>query len=579
MKPVLALLAALSILPAAAQRQETTDGVLRIAATRPAEAGPAPLGALTLRLVRVADTTQRVLLSTRADGQALVVAPAGDYRLRSLAPTPLGEASVAWDVPITILNDRVTRIELTDRNATPWDTLTGGREEDREWLERSRRGTVRLIAGVTKGTGIYLDTLGGLVVVTTDFVGEARVVALTRDGAAVATQEVVRDTAAGLALLRLPAGACANCTPLRLADHTGARRGDPIAILARPPHHEPVVVTGRVTAAEGDTLATTVSPIPPLAGGALVNGEGAVLGVLACLCGLGVYGNEEQRRVIPSSRLGPLLVRAAEAVITGTPPRADPLPTTPGPSPAMSGVRALADTASPTAYERFVGQDAGNFRVSLITPAYLLARLRAAHRRLASSTDWQALAEEQRVARVSGYGRDWLAALGELAVPAVAIDVTPDVGQSTGGALRRALLPRTSANVWFKADLERMEIIRDGTPYDPIAGARLPLRVSFEIASSDGSKTIMRDATTWGYYLLPPEALMPDSTGAPPSIVLKLFDARHHGELTVYELRAEVVARAWNDFAPYYRAARPDEPFRPALPARFRSRLRDIRGR
>ena len=65
--------------------------------------------------------------------------------------------------------------------------------------------------------------------------------------------------------------------------------------------------------------------------------------------------------------------------------------------------------------------------------------------------------------------------------------------------------------------------------------------------------------------------------GAPPSIVLKLFDARDPEKVTVYELRADVVARAWNDFAPYYRAARPDEPFRTADPGRFRSRLREVR--
>lgn len=577
MTPILALLAALPLL-SAPQNQERTDGGLRVAATRSTDSGAAPLAGLSLRLVRIADTTQRVLLSTRADGQALAVAPAGDYRLRSLTPTPLGATTVAWDVPVTILNDRVTRIELTDRNAVPWDTLTQPRGDELVWLTRSRRGTVRLIAGVTKGTGILLDTLGGLVVVTTTFVGNMRVVAMTGPGSAVATQEVARDSSAGLALLRLPAGACADCAPLRLADHTRTRPGDAVVVLARPAHQEPEVVTGRVTAVGADTLATTVGPTPQLTGGALVDSGGAVLAVLACWCGQSAAGTEELRRVIPISRLAPLLAHATGVVATAAQLPADPLAVTPEPSPAMNQLRTLADTATSKAYERFVGQDAGNFRVSLVTPAYLLARLREAQQRLANMTEWQVLAEEQRVSRVIGYGQDWISAFGELAVPAVAIDVTPDAGQ-TGGLLRRALLPGANANIRFKADLERVEIIRNGVAYEPIAGARLPVRVSFDIVGPGGGKAKMHDSTTWGYYLLPPEVLMPDSTGAPPSIVLKLFDARRRGGLTVYELRADVVARAWNDFAPYYRAARPDVPFRTAFPGKFRSRLREVRGR
>lgn len=565
----LALVPILSVDPATAQRPGSTDGALRVVA---------PRGGLALQLVRLADTTQRIALSTRSDAQAVVVAPAGDYRLRSLSPHPAGDTAVAWDLAVTVLNDRVARVELSERNGVRWDSLAGGREEDNARLERARRATVRLIAGVTKGTGIYLDTLGGLVLATTDFLGEARVVAVTAPGAAVAAQEVARDTAAGLALLRLPAEACAGCAPLRMADPQNARPGDPIAVLTRPPHQEAVVVSGRVTAAESDSLATTVAPTLPLAGGAVVDRDGNLLAVLTCLCGIGVPADQERGRVIPSGRLAALLARATEAVPNLAAPAPAPTVATPDPSPAMHSVRGLSDTATLKAYERFVNQDAGNFRVSLVTPAYLLARLRAADQARGSAADWQALSEEQRVVRTSGFARDWIAALGDLMVPALALDITPDAGQ-TGGALRRALLPSSSATVRFKADLQRAEIFRNGAPYEPIAGARFPLRIDVEVVSPDGGKAKMHDATTWGYYLLPPEALMPDSAGTPPSIILRMSDLRHPGELAFYELRADVVARAWNDFAPYYESAYPGESFRRAHPGKFRSRLRDVRGR
>ena len=560
---VVTLFALLAILPATASSQEAAEGVLRVSA---------PAAGMPLRLVRVADTVQRFLIMTRADARVLTVAPAGDYRLRSLAPAQVGDAPLAWDLPVAIHSDRLTVIELTATNATPWDTARR-HDAERGWLERSQRSTVRLVAGVTKGTGIYLDTLGGLVLATTDFLAGGRVVAVTGPGTAVAVHEVGRDTAAGLALLRLPAGACAGCAPLRLAAAGTAKTGDPIAVLARVAHQEPSVAVGRVTAAGPDTLATTVAPQYTLAGAAVVDTGGGLLAVLTCDCN---SGNDVRRRVIPSARLGPLLAHVGSHTIDA--PSGDPLPAPPEKTAAMLEVRALADTATLKAYERFTLQDAGKFRVSLVTPGYLFAYLSQYNRGLERKPELQSLPEETRVARSSAYARTWVSALGDLAVPVVAIDVTPDAGESTGGLFRRALVPTSTANVRFKGDVQRVEIFRNGTLYQPIAGARLPLLVDVgKFRNANGVMVNMRDSTTWGYYLLPPELLAPDSAGAPPSIVVKVYDARKAGDVTDYEFRADVVARAWNDFAPYYKATRAGEPFPVSYAGRFKSRLRDVR--
>src|SRR2546427_1885387 len=81
----------------------------------------------------------------------------------------------------------------------------------------------------------------------------------------------------------------------------------------------------------------------------------------------------------------------------------------------------------------------------------------------------------------------------------------------------------------------------------------------------------MKDVAYRGLYIFSPELFAPDSSGAPPSIVVHIFDLKHPDDRDWVELSGDVVARVWNDFGPYYTRVRPDRPFRAADVERFKS--------
>src|SRR5207248_7211339 len=83
----------------------------------------------------------------------------------------------------------------------------------------------------------------------------------------------------------------------------------------------------------------------------------------------------------------------------------------------------------------------------------------------------------------------------------------------------------------------------------------------------------IKDYAYRGLYVFDPAVFAPNSTGAPPSIVVHIYDLKHPDDRNWKELPAEVVARIWNDFGPYYQRIRPERSFIPADAQRFRSGL------
>jgi hypothetical protein len=162
---------------------------------------------------------------------------------------------------------------------------------------------------------------------------------------------------------------------------------------------------------------------------------------------------------------------------------------------------------------------------------------------------------------------DWIEYVGDYTEPAITIEIVPKIGETTGSILARVLVsPQLQAKMVFKGDLQDAEFYRNGEPVDPAIGGRSPQQVY-----EQNQWAVMRDVAYRGYYVFTPEFFAPDSTGAPPSIVIRIDDLKHYDRFILFELSPETVSRAWNDFALYYQAVHPTVSFIVSDPDRFKS--------
>jgi hypothetical protein len=154
----------------------------------------------------------------------------------------------------------------------------------------------------------------------------------------------------------------------------------------------------------------------------------------------------------------------------------------------------------------------------------------------------------------------------------VTIEITPRIGETGGSVFARIMIsPRLQAKMVFKGDLQAANLYRNGIPEYPVVGGRAPQEVHEE-----NQWVVMKDVAYRGYYVFRPEVFEPDSSGAPPSIVLQLDDLKHYDRFVLFELPPEVVARVWNDFGPYYTSVSPRAGFRPADSSKFTSDFYDL---
>src|SRR3989442_8889195 len=221
----LAFLLLANLVPLAAQtpRQATVSVTAALVAE---ELHVRPVALHQIELTRVGDTTATIAFRTGLDGKARQTIAPGSYRLRSAVPAQLLGKTYRWDLPITVRRGQMLEVELTNVNAVVDSVRVVPRVAAREIAPEIavynlvKRGVVRVEAGLGRGSGFFIDTLGGLVV-TNDYVvaGERAVsVALgaSRRGAG---PGVVAGYDVGLAFLCLTASGFAYLPRLR---HGGA---------------------------------------------------------------------------------------------------------------------------------------------------------------------------------------------------------------------------------------------------------------------------------------------------------------------------------------------------------------------
>ncbi len=232
----------------------------------------------------------------------------------------------------------------------------------------------------------------------------------------------------------------------------------------------------------------------------------------------------------------------------------------------LGTVKAQADTTDPKTYRHFAGLDVGGFELTVQTPMQTFVAVKAHENDVAKDRKKRearaGLPESQRFSEVREY-RDWAEYVGAPTAPVVSFAIIPKLGETGGSVFKRLMLgPNLRATYRFKGDVRGAQIFRNREPVEPIKGGHTPMQVYVE-----DRWVSLKDVADAGFYVFDLEILRPDTSGAPPSIVVAIRDLKSPKNLKCIELPADVVAQAWNDFETFYQQSRPRAGFRRADPA------------
>jgi hypothetical protein len=237
----------------------------------------------------------------------------------------------------------------------------------------------------------------------------------------------------------------------------------------------------------------------------------------------------------------------------------------------ITSLKAYADSVDIKRYKDFSGLEAGPFEITVQTPAQTFVAMKAYELEVAKDRKKReanaGLPEAERYSEVREY-RDWREYVGAPTTPAVSISIQPKVGETGGSVFRRLMLGQNlQATYRFKGDVRGAVVFRNGEPVEPIRGGHDPVKVFQE-----DRWVSLKDVADQGFYVFDVEILRPDSTGAPPAIVVAVRDLKSPKRLKCLELPASVVAQAWNDFGVFYSEARASAGFRSADPKAAKKR-------
>lgn len=534
---------------------------------------PVPLHALLL----TTGGPDTFAIRTATDGKASVSAPPGSYTLTSVASTEFQGQRFRWKVGVTIVSGTTATVALTNDNATadaavtPAPNPSSARVDPAAALfERLRQSVFRIEAGLAHGSGFLADTLDGVVLTNAHVVEAAagdEISAVLDSATRVHAQVLARDPDADIAVLRLPATYIAHRFRIPLqhpADRAPVVPGERLAAMGYPLHQDLTITSGIASSVRAGAIISDVNINHGNSGGPLLNVDGEAVAVntfgdVSDQGGPGVSGS------ILVARAGPALARAAAELTQAQPPSPDPLPVMPLDQLDMGTVKAHADTANPDTYNDFADRDVGGFKLTVQTPIQTLVAVKAHENEIAKDRKKRearaGLPEAQRFSEVREY-RDWAEYVGAPTAPVVSFAIVPKVGETGGSFFKRMMLgPNLRATYKFKGDVRGAQIFRNQQPVEPIRGGHTPMRVFV-----NDRWVSLKDVADAGFYVFGIEILRPDTSGAPPSIVVAIRDLKSPDKLKCLEIPSEVIATAWNDFDAFYQQSRPREGFRRADP-------------
>ena len=488
---------------------------------------PVPL--YSLELLDAADTTKSIAFRTDLGGTATQTACPGHYVVRSVQAVTLNDSTYRWQVPVDVAAP-AAKLELTNANATVTVAATikkvASRQiaPEREVFEQVKRGVFRVEAGLGHGSGFLAQIPGiaeGLVitndhVVASDTTASVYLDSVTRVPAVV----IARDREADLAILRIPANRCTDCPHLPLAV---AKPNEPLVVAGErvfaigfPLNQEMTLTTGIASSVRAGAIISDVNINHGNSGGPMLNLAGEVIGVNAFgdftdQGGPGISG------AIAISRINNLLAQIPAALAKTPAPEDRVLVAVPRTTYPLALLKALADSLDPRAYRKLLERDANKFTITITTPVLNRVAQRLAENEVAG--DRRDREKKSGVSRDEAYSedkqsRDWEQYVGDATVPVVTFAIIPKVGETFWSAFGRGMSGAKGAlmqaSMVFKGDVRGARFYRNGVEIEPIRGGH-----GSQVVRVENAWVKLKDVADMGYYVLLPEAFVPDSSGAP----------------------------------------------------------------
>ena len=529
---------------------------------------PIPLYEMHIRLPSDSSGTA---LRTGLDGRAEATLPAGGYVLASDKPVTIDGVSYRWKVAVQVTASRTVTVELTNANAdtTGATTLaatrapTGGREVASEMkvFGRVKEGVVKVMAGTTSGTAFMVDSSGlfltnaHVVDGASDAVLSVMLDTLTR----VSAQVVLRAHETDLAIIRIDPS-LARGRPVAVLDTKAtAQVGEKVFALGYPLGQELVLTTGVVSGVRDGAIITDVNINHGNSGGPMYAMDGTVVAVntfgLDGKGGPGIYG------AIAIGKGLPLVDQARVRAASMPMPSAAKLPVTPRASISVADAKAAVASQPKDVWKTYRAIEMDRFMISVETPFQAVAAMAMVEAESGKDRkkreEKAGIDQEERYSELRGLHDYYRYAAGNDAaqafVPAVGINISPKIGETTGSFFRRLAVASTvgtdsKKTVRYKSDLRSAAIYRNMDTVEVFIGGAQPMREYVNNQWVD-----MRDVANTGYYLIPIETFAPDADGTVPVVTIVLQDLKNPDDPSCGSLKPELVAGIWNQFEQHLR--------------------------
>jgi S1-C subfamily serine protease len=560
---------------AAGSAEAKPPGTIRITAAlvdQEMQVRPVPLHSLL-----VASASGDTLAArTGLDGTATLSVPPGEYTIMSAVPALFQTHRYRWTTRVTVLAGGNREVALTNDNAATEEVdAPPSSQPSRERVDaaaalfdRLSRSVFRIESGLAHGTGFLADTLGGVVITNAHVIesSEANDISVVLDARTrVRGHLIAHDPSADIAVLRINPILIEGRSriPLQRAEGKPAVvPGERLVAMGYPLHQDLTITAGIASSIRAGAVISDVNINHGNSGGPLLNIDGQAVAVntfgdFSGSGGPGVSGS------VLIGRAGPALARAAAEIGGAVIPSPELLPVMPSDRLEIARLKAYADSVDLKRYRKFSELEVGPFQLTVQTPVQTFVAIKAYEMEVAKDRKKRearaGLVETERYSEVREY-RDWGEYVGAPTTPVVTLSVTPKVGETGGSVFKRLMLgPNLQATYRFKGDVRGAQMFRNGEPVEPIRGGHTPMKVFQE-----DRWVSLKDVADQAVYVFDVEALRPDSTGMPPSLVIVVRDLKNPGRLKCLELPAETVAQAWNDFEGFYGDHRPGLGFRRA---------------
>ncbi|NIM01650.1 MAG: trypsin-like serine protease [Acidobacteria bacterium] len=496
---------------------------------------------------------------TNFQGEIRISLPAGSYRIRIDSPVEFEGRRYSWDVAFDIRAASETELDLSNDVATI-ETLgepDGGEVDEGALYRRYKSGVFKIISDGGHGSGFLIDE-EGLILTNHHVIRDAEYLAAKVDEEhKYSVVLLAEDSTNDLAVLRIHPDTVQGLPVLPLArdsvDEPATAVGDDVLAIGSPLMTETILTSGMISKVEDTSIFSDININPGNSGGPALNDSGEVVGIntfgLGGTSGPGLSGItriyvaaaviQDARDRLPSSTTPSLQALLMESSYRFPP----------------DVVRDLALARRPRPKDYNI--EAGKIDVQIFTPVLMASNVIRAEREALEGRKKRRKKKDRTAEEDYQPGSrfyEWTKS-AENFRPVVRIRAYPEIKMKAGSAWKVALVGGR-ASYRFKTDFQRMVLLRNGEPVEPVHPGRIK-----EVVHVDAG-AVMKDVGYFGYYEYLPEAFEPGAR-----LTLRIWE-QDNPEPTVREITHEMMVRVWQDFAPYRESASPAVDEDPGEPQR-----------